>query len=196
MTDDDDIVEAIRAVEYPVARAKDVAERVDVGKRAVLNRLEGLVEEGRVERLDVGARSAVWWVADTETETIAFENGSTIEVGDPAERELEGVDPSAYVETATADAVDVDFDAIDLPGSGAKLDERRDALRACVAYLAENGVATRADFEADVYPEHPARYETPRSWWKNCLTDGLSNVAERSDAVEKPDYTGDWRYLG
>ena len=196
MTDDDDIVEAIRAVEYPVARAKDVAERVDVGKRAVLNRLEGLVEEGRVERLDVGARSAVWWVADSETETIAFENGSTIEVGDPAEGELEGVDPSAYVETASADAVDVDVEAIDLPGSGAKLDERRDALRACIAYLVENGVATRADFEADVYPEHPARYETPRSWWKNCLTDGLSAVAERSDAVEKPDYTGDWRYLG
>jgi len=196
MTDDDDIVEAIRAVEYPVARAKDVAERVDVGKRAVLNRLEGLVEEGRVERLDVGARSAVWWVAPDETETIAFENGSTIEVGDPAEGELEGGDPSAYVETASADAVDVDFEAIDLPGSGAKLDERRDALRACIAYLVENGVATRADFEADVYPEHPARYETPRSWWKNCLTDGLSAVAERSDAVEKPDYTGDWRYLG
>ena len=45
-----------------------------------------------------------------------------------------------------------------LPGSGAKLDARREALHAAVDYLREQGRATPQDFQTTVYPEHTGRY--------------------------------------
>lgn len=89
-----------------------------------------------------------------------------------------------------------------LPGSGAKLDERADALRAVVEYLQDHGTATPADFQNDVYPDHPARY-TPdaatnpaRSWWKNAMYPGLRALAEHTDEIEKADQSGEWSYVG
>ena len=90
----------------------------------------------------------------------------------------------------------------ELPGSGAKLDERVSALGAVVAYLQEHGTATPADFQRDVYPEHQARYtaadaENPaRSWWKNAMYPALRALADHSDEIEKADTTGEWRYVG
>lgn len=85
-----------------------------------------------------------------------------------------------------------------LPGSGSKLDERRDALRAVVEYLREAGTASPADFQEDVYPDHRAHYtngENPeRSWWKNCIYKGLSELAERTDEIVKSDTTGEWEW--
>jgi len=85
-----------------------------------------------------------------------------------------------------------------LPGSGAKLDERVEALRAVVDYLREHGTATPADFKNEVYPAHTARYtdgENPaRSWWKNCMYPGLKELAERSEEIAKADETGEWNY--
>ena len=87
-----------------------------------------------------------------------------------------------------------------LPGSGKKLDERVAALRAVVEYLREHGTATPTDFQTDVYPEHQARYtdadDPARSWWKNAMYPGLGAVADRTDAVEKADQTGEWTWRG
>jgi hypothetical protein len=116
--------------------------------------------------------------------------------------------PPATDATAPTDALESDdihalVDAIaedTLPGSGAKLEERRAALLATVEYLAEQGQATPSDFRTEVYPDHPARYtegkDPARSWWKNCIYKGLSALAERSDAVEKADETGVWSWRG
>lgn len=226
-TTNDDIVEAIENVEYPVARAKDVADQVAIGQRAVLNRLESLVDDGRVERLDVGAKSAVFWNAD-RTRTIEFENGSAIEYDPDVDEVLSGeppaVEPSIgfssrsdgevesedtfqpsepqgeVVETVVETVVERVFEnvdgSIDLPGSGTKLEERREALQAAVWYLVENESASRSDFEEDVYPDHPARYETAYSWWKNAIMGGLGDVADDVDAIERADYSGEWRFVG
>lgn len=100
-------------------------------------------------------------------------------------------DPLALVDTVGRDA---------LPGSGAKLDERTEALRAVVEYLQEQGTATPTDFRTEVYPDHQARYtdgENPaRSWWKNAMYPALSALAEVTPAVEKADTTGEWSYHG
>lgn len=87
-----------------------------------------------------------------------------------------------------------------LPGSGGKLEKRREALRATVEYLQEHQTAEPKDFKNEVYPDHPAEYtagEDPsNSWWKNCIYKGLRELAERSDEIQKPDQTGEWRHTG
>lgn len=114
--------------------------------------------------------------------------------------------PTATAEPAAAPEPEDGLDAIVddvagevLPGSGAKLDARREALRAVVEYLRDHGTAEPADFREEVYPDHPARYTTgkdpARSWWKNAMYPGLGAVAERTDRVEKADTTGRWSFV-
>lgn len=87
-----------------------------------------------------------------------------------------------------------------LPGSGRKLEDRREALHAAVEYLREHGEATPADFRADVYPDYPAHYtdadDPARSWWKNCIYKGLAELADRTDKIERADTSGEWTYWG
>ena len=87
-----------------------------------------------------------------------------------------------------------------LPGSGEKLASRLEAFRAVVEYLREHGEATPAAFRDAVYPDHPGGYtegEDPaRSWWKNAMYPALRALAERTDAVEKADTTGEWSFRG
>jgi len=98
-----------------------------------------------------------------------------------------------------ADVVDAVAEDV-LPGSGAKLEARREALHAAVEYLREQGEATPKDFRTDVYPEHTGHYtdgdDPARSWWKNCVYKGLRELAERTDLVEKADTTGEWSWRG
>lgn len=87
-----------------------------------------------------------------------------------------------------------------LPGSGEKLDRRVEALHATAEYLRENGQATPADFKRDVYPQHTGMYvegnDPPRSWWKNAIYKGMSEVAQRSDEIQAAGTDGKWRYTG
>ena len=98
-----------------------------------------------------------------------------------------------------ADAVDAVAEDV-LPGSGAKLEARREALHAAVEYLRERGQATPKDFRTDVYPDYTGHYtdgdDPARSWWKNCIYKGLRELAERTDLVEKADTTGEWTWRG
>lgn len=63
---DKDLVEVFRESEKPVLTAKQVASEVDIGRKAVLERLRGLEEQGVLERMEVGARAVVWWPAAGE----------------------------------------------------------------------------------------------------------------------------------
>lgn len=98
-------------------------------------------------------------------------------------------------EASLADIVDTVADD-ELPGSGAKLEARREALHAVVEYLQTEGTASRADFTEDVYPDHKAGYtngEDPAySWWSNAMCPALGTVAERSGDIQKADTSGDW----
>lgn len=213
---DDDIVEVVASFDDPVATTSEIADQLPISRRRVHDRLKALLDDDRVRAKDVGSRSRVWWVegrtgrpesggerrresaerapaSDRDREVVEdVERVQESEGGDESGRDVDG--------EAIVDDLDVRFDALDLPGSGAKLDERREAVRAAVVYLVENGVATRSDFQRDVYPDHRARYtsgdDPAYSWWKNTIIDGLKQVAEQTDAVEEPDYTGDWRYVG
>jgi hypothetical protein len=101
-----------------------------------------------------------------------------------------GASPPAAVETA--------IETTDLPGSGDKLAARQEAVRAAVAYLYENGTATPAEFKRDVYPEHPARHtegsDPANAWWKRTVSEGLKQVADRTEAIEPADTSGRWTW--
>ena len=58
---DEDLLDTFRESEKPVLTAKQVADEVSIGRKAVLERLRGLEERGVVERMEVGARAVVWW---------------------------------------------------------------------------------------------------------------------------------------
>ena len=98
-----------------------------------------------------------------------------------------------------ADVVDEIAEDV-LPGSGAKLEARREALHAAVEYLRERGQATPQDFQTDVYPEHTGRYtdgdDPAYSWWTNCMYKGLAEVADRTDVIASADQTGRWTWEG
>lgn len=70
--DDDEILSVFAAAETPVLTTADVAESLPISRRATLDRLKSLREEGRLESMDVGATAQVWWVDDsTESEETA-----------------------------------------------------------------------------------------------------------------------------
>lgn len=118
----------------------------------------------------------------------------------PAKGEVVGDDNGHESTTSTSESVDNAIDGVDLPGSGAKLDARREAVRAAVEHLREYGTATPAEFKSDVYPDHRARHtegEDPaNAWWKRTVSTGLKQVAERTAAVEPADTSGVWRWAG
>lgn len=80
---------------------------------------------------------------------------------------------------------------LDLPATGATLQEVRDSIRTAYEYLRERGSATRADFEADVYPEYESSHlfadETADSWFETYVAPGFEQLPN----VERVD--DEWR---
>lgn len=61
---DEDVLAVLEAAETPVLTTRLVAEQLPVTSKAVYYRLRKLNQEGRVDKMKVGARGIVWWVAD------------------------------------------------------------------------------------------------------------------------------------
>lgn len=66
----EDVIEALRYTDSPVATAKEVGELLDYSSEAARQKLITLHEQGRVERRTVGANAVVWWLTDRESTTI------------------------------------------------------------------------------------------------------------------------------
>lgn len=62
----EDVLEAVRQTNSPVATAKELGETLDCSSEAVRQKLVTLHEQGRVERRTVGANAVVWWLTDSE----------------------------------------------------------------------------------------------------------------------------------
>lgn len=58
---DEELLDVLREAETPVLSASMVADRLPIGRQAVYERLQAMVDEGRVGRLKVGGRAVVWW---------------------------------------------------------------------------------------------------------------------------------------
>jgi len=122
----------------------------------------------------------------------------------PAEDTRRDSEPAAPRETAesvtdTVAAFEA-VDSVDVPGSGAKADRRREAVGAALEYIRGNGEATPADLRDDVYPDYTGDYtrgdDPAHSWWKNCVYPALRQIAEDDDRLQKADTTGRWSWTG
>jgi hypothetical protein len=154
--------------------AADIMDALDCSRRTAHNKLNALVEAGRLETRKIGARSRVWWRPIPAVEpgrTAADEGPDRTEHPSEAERAIR---------------------AADLPGSGRTLDARREALAAAYEYLTSHPSATKSDFLDDVYPKYPAKFETPEGWW-NAIQPALKELP----AVDPPEERGHlWKFLG
>ena len=200
---DEDVIAAVRA--HEPAATSEVASELGIARQSADYRLRRLRDDGRVNSKKIAA-SLVWFTGGGEsspdrrevTQTPPEQSHDVPESPPGEDGDGQNGAPAAASETL-ADLVD-DVGDDTLPGSGAKLEARRDALRAVVAYLREHGTATPADLRRDVYPDHDGRYvdgkDPARSWWKNAMYPALADLAERSDDVGKADQTGEWAYTG
>lgn len=161
--------------------AGDVMEELDCSRRTAHNKLGELVEQGLLKTRKISARGRVWWIPMPRPEP---------RTNAPAER-AEG-ESGAARDPSRAHAADRAIRDIDLPGSGTTLAARREALRAAYDYLVENPSARKSDFLADVFPEHPAEYDTAEGWW-NALQPALKELP----GVDPPEERGHiWHFLG
>lgn len=183
---DEQILELFQETNDPVLSTSEVADELPIGRRGTLKRLQSLVEDGQLESKSIGGRNTVWWLSENDIsgkgvseEPVRRNENPTFEPAEPPEP------------TNEPDVLDVD--RLDLPGSGDKLEERREAVRACLDYLEENREAKPAELKETVYPDYTGGYASARSWWKNCVYKGLRQLAEGSDRLEKADTTGVWR---
>jgi predicted transcriptional regulator len=58
---DERIIELIRESQYPVLTAKQISDAFGVTRQAVNYRLSDLVEDGELERMDVGSSAVVYY---------------------------------------------------------------------------------------------------------------------------------------
>lgn len=58
---DDQILDVFKSAADPVLTSSEVAEKLEMGRRGILTRLESLEEQGYLRSKKVGGRSAVWW---------------------------------------------------------------------------------------------------------------------------------------
>jgi hypothetical protein len=152
--------------------ANDVIEELGCSRRTAHDKLNALVEDGRLATRKVGARSRVWWVPLPRDER-------QVGLTDPAELERE---PAVEIGIATAE----------LPASTETIQSRRDALRAAYDYLREHPNTTKSQFLRDVFPEHPADYRTADEWWEAIEPEleDLPNVDIGDDRIHIWYYTG------
>ncbi len=167
--------------------ADDVMDHLECSRRTAHNKLSTLVEEGKLKTRKVGSRGRVWWVPmPAESTAVPAESAS----GEPAESPTQ--QPTADDTETPPPAVREAIETVDLPGSGATLEARRAALFASYQYLVENPSARKADFLENVYPDHPAEFETDEGWW-NAIQPALKELP----AVDPPEERGHrWTFLG
>ncbi|WP_435319419.1 winged helix-turn-helix domain-containing protein [Haloarchaeobius sp. TZWSO28] len=169
--------------------ASDVLEELDCSRRTVHNKLNELVERGDLETRKVGARGRVWWRplrVDAVDENL--DSGTRAREQDILAEQPAPDDPLAEYPAAVQRAVE----DVDIPGTGSTAKARQDAVLAAYDYLTENPSAKKGDFLQDVFPEHPAEFQTADGWW-NAIQPALKQLP----GVDPPEERGHiWHFLG
>jgi hypothetical protein len=162
--------------------AAEVAVAVDGPEDAVTDALAALEERGDLRRTDAPAADADEWEAEdgpergSEAVALWYLPAETLR-----ERVPEGI-------TEADDDIDRALAEMSMPGASRMMrDWRRDAVRAVVEYLREDGPATAAGIRSAVYPPHSAGYDDPDAWWE-CVRPRLLSVP----GVDRED--GAWRF--
>ena len=151
--------------------ANDVTEALGIARRTAHNKLNQLVERGALETRKVGARGRVWWVPIREGSESgvagAEERTDTAEASDSTPEHER--DPAG--ETRASRGAPDPVEGLELPGSGDRLEARREALRTMYQYLKEHGAVRRSEFK-EVVNVAPTGYADFNSFYTNCIKNG------------------------
>ena len=172
-TSDEELLDAV-AANAPAATAA-VADAVDLTRQAADHRLRQLREAGRVESVEIGGSLA--WSVGPGDESV------TKTAPDRENLHTRGVTEDVTTVTADEDDLDARIRALDVPGSGTRLDERVAATVRVVEHLAAEGEATAEELKA-LLDDDSVGYADVGSYWANWIRGAgvLKAIAE----VEAP----------
>lgn len=169
---DSELVDVFRSTPDPVLSTREVADAVPIKRRATLNRLQSLEEDGELDSKQIGGRNTVWWRRDADADTHGAESAPTGEAGSGTRR----VDAGPTTAVDFPDAVD---DAVSEMASGDELpDTRTPALREAVTQLRQDGEATVDDLVGGAYQREAGGF-TRRDSYRRSITAALDALAER-----------------
>lgn len=204
MADSQDILDALESIhreeQRPVATSTEIAERVDVERRRVLQLLDALEAVDAVDSAKV-ARGRAFWSTDTVRIAPPADPSAAPPAETPAEVSSETPAETPAENSAAAPSLGevrgVVRDLDSLPGSGDLREERVDAVMAVLEEIAEAGELKASQIRSRVYEEHPAGYtkgqDPPRSWWKNAIGPALSELQERDVVTLADRHNGVWK---
>lgn len=149
--------------------ASEVADEVELGRRAVANRLEELANESPpvLRTKKTGAKGRVWW----PNADVWYPDVSSVELGGVSiERVLGRVRNPRHGEAeGTADPeVERVLDTLEIPGSGEIAQARRQAIRNLYRHLREEGESTKREL-CGLVDADEVGYGDVDSFWNNLI---------------------------
>jgi len=179
----------------------EVADRAGCSRRTALNRLHDLKDAGDVASKKVGGRARVWWVPRPSVGEAAPSSAPQERVrtsaGAADQSDATGDGTRETAETAaevTPAAVDRDQLRDALPGNGALLKARVDAILRMYAYLREHGTAEKGDL-LELVDVDTVGYASPDSVWAN-MVKGRDTLRALPGVETPPTGRTEWRYTG
>lgn len=185
----EEILAALRAHPEPVATAQDVADRVTIGKRGLLDRLHELNETGEVKRKDVGARATVWWPARTNEprETPAEATMTHRSRGASVQEAMQNTHSSELAHSCEMewnefkqDLEERRGDINELRGEGKDWEARLNQFRTLHDWLVEEGRARKGEFVEEHYEDDQTGLSED-GWW-NWMSGAFRVLKDHDDA--------------
>jgi DNA-binding IscR family transcriptional regulator len=192
---DEDILAALSAatdpVEAPAVAAADVAEELPIKPDATRKRLQRLSEQGPVRTRKFGSGRGYWLAPDDERQTRLEEHAE--EESEVALRSSETESEVAPDRETFVEEVRREVENVDLEGSEAKVEERREAIVQVVVYALDHDHVSRSAYEEHLFGEYGGQYGSAYSAWTNAILPGLRHLAESFEEIEAADTAGEWR---
>ena len=185
---DGEILDAVR--DHEPAATSEVAEELDMTRQGVDRRLREIRDAGRVRSKKIGA-SLVWFAPDAERERERAVTPSK----DPAGQSDPSPEPSGEPPASDLQDAEEILRGLDLPGSGAKLDARINAVLEMYEYLRDHAgePIPRADL-----PKHgeAVGFKDLDSFWNNFVKANSGQGRDTNTLVALPgvEKWGDGKY--
>lgn len=168
--------------------AGDVADELGWARRTALKKLDKLSEAGVLADKKVGARGRVWWVPGAVDLTNAPDEDE-IPAGWLAEAAV--IQRDAACEETETDADPVA--EVDVPGSGAKAEKRRDAIQAAFGLLRAEGSVSTSELRETAWEADSDTYASPESLWTNAVRPALADLQGTDSGGEG---SHSWEFVG
>lgn len=188
---DEDILSVFTEFDDEQLAAGRIADDLPIEVDRLRERLEELEELDLLDRAEVSRPGEQWRLTDAGLERAGIPEAE-IESGVEAQatKTTGSEAPPLREETPASPPPDPDDDPFgSMPSSPAAEVEavaaaespeieqhRRKAIRRIYEYLRQHGPATRADLEADVFPDATGAYKRPDAWWDELVRPGLETI--------------------